>query len=562
MSDYVITPEVNKVKEFIEIANDFSNPLDLVREAISNSFDAFASRMEIRFSTVLERGEDVLLIELIDNGDGMDREGLQSFFDLGNSLRRNDPNTIGEKGHGTKVYFNSKHIEVITNRNGITLHAVMNDPFGQLHDGKIPEVNVNESRTENLKGTKITIKGYHNNRGDKFSHEILKDYVFWYTKFGSVETAFNKDTVKAHTKLYLKGLDKADAELIPFGHPFPNESVSVEKLLDEYSTQAPDYYCKRFKFSGTLKNYPHISYEAIFSVEGTKVKHSYNPMIRRQNYAPKGGYTIQERYGIWLCKDYIPVQRQNAWITYKGSEFTKFHAFFNCQKLRLTANRGSVENTPTEIMQDIQEEIVRIYNEITEGDDWQNITWLEEESRADITKSKEKKDFKWRTDRALNKTNVALLDGHVLVQPEQESGVFALLVQLNFLQPDLFPFQIIDYDTHAGYDVIVKGNDNIPIYQSALFYVELKHTLRNQFNHSFENLHSIICWDTSLKHGETAFDISKEERKLQINAPEKDGEYTQYLLDKSRSQHKIEVFVLKDYLREKLNLEFRPRSKK
>ena len=48
MSEYLITPEVNKVKEFIEIANDFSNPLDLVREAISNSFDAFANTLQKR----------------------------------------------------------------------------------------------------------------------------------------------------------------------------------------------------------------------------------------------------------------------------------------------------------------------------------------------------------------------------------------------------------------------------------------------------------------------------------------------------------------------------------
>ena len=186
MTNFVITPKVNQVKEFIEIANDFSNPLDLVREAISNSFDAFASRIEIRFSTTTERGEDILLIELIDNGEGMDKAGLQSFFDLGNSLRRDNPNTIGEKGHGTKVYFNSKYIEVITTRNGMTLRAVMNDPFGQLHDGIMPEVNANETQTGNPDGTKVIIKGYHNNRRDKFFHDILKDYVLWFTKFGSI----------------------------------------------------------------------------------------------------------------------------------------------------------------------------------------------------------------------------------------------------------------------------------------------------------------------------------------------------------------------------------------
>jgi hypothetical protein len=43
MSAFTIIPKVNGPQEFLEIANDFSNPLELVREAISNSFDARAS---------------------------------------------------------------------------------------------------------------------------------------------------------------------------------------------------------------------------------------------------------------------------------------------------------------------------------------------------------------------------------------------------------------------------------------------------------------------------------------------------------------------------------------
>lgn len=40
-----MTPEVNSVQEFIEIAQDYSNPLDLVREAISNAFDVKAKNI-------------------------------------------------------------------------------------------------------------------------------------------------------------------------------------------------------------------------------------------------------------------------------------------------------------------------------------------------------------------------------------------------------------------------------------------------------------------------------------------------------------------------------------
>ena len=59
-----IIPKVNETQEFIEIAFDFSNPLDLVREAISNSFDAGADKIKIGFETISDCGEKVLKIIL------------------------------------------------------------------------------------------------------------------------------------------------------------------------------------------------------------------------------------------------------------------------------------------------------------------------------------------------------------------------------------------------------------------------------------------------------------------------------------------------------------------
>ena len=100
-SEFIITPEVNSTQEFIEIAQDFSNPLDLVREAISNAFDAKAKNILLDFSVITESGEKILKIMITDDGKGMNKQGLQSFFDLGNSLNGLDNEAIGEKGHGT-----------------------------------------------------------------------------------------------------------------------------------------------------------------------------------------------------------------------------------------------------------------------------------------------------------------------------------------------------------------------------------------------------------------------------------------------------------------------------
>src|SRR5579862_7006226 len=161
MVAFTITPQVDQAQEFIEIANDFSNALDLVREAISNAFDAKARKIEIEFDVIKKYGESILQITITDDGTGMDRSGLQSFFDLGNSLRRGDYTAIGEKGHGTKVYFNSSEIRVQTTQGNRTCKATMSDPYRKLFDREIPTVTVEEEETPGVaSGTTIIILGY------------------------------------------------------------------------------------------------------------------------------------------------------------------------------------------------------------------------------------------------------------------------------------------------------------------------------------------------------------------------------------------------------------------
>jgi hypothetical protein len=134
--------------------------------------------------------------------------------------------------------------------------------------------------------------------------------------------------------------------------------------------------------------------------------------------------------------------------------------------------------------------------------------------------------------------------------------VYALLVTLQATEPGLFPFEIVDYDTHTGIDVVAKIRDNVAIEKAQLRYVELKHTLSANFNHSFRYLHSIVCWKSAILHDEDVEDISGTKRKMIVTPRSKQSDYTRYMLDDPREPHKVEVFVLADYLKEKLGLSF------
>ena len=80
---------------------------------------------------------------------------------------------------------------------------------------------------------------------------------------------------------------------------------------------------------------------------------------------------------------------------------------------------------------------------------------------------------------------------------------------------------------------------------------------------SNENLHSIVCWDINLnelRNNDEVLDIANQRRTLKIIPPENKGDYTRYYLDSLRSGRKIEIFVLKYYLKEKLKIDFIPRT--
>ena len=212
-------------------------------------------------------------------------------------------------------------------------------------------------------------------------------------------------------------------------------------------------------------------------------------------------------------------------------------------------------------MQDVQREIESIYSQITDSADWKDMDWLESEADAFRTTEKEKKDFEWRI-RKFNQSNTATFQDQVLVEPNHESGVYGLAIKLSTLKPDIFPFTILDYNTHTGIDVIVKSDHAIPIHQSKMYYVEFKYILTNEMNHSFENIHSIICWDTRVKSGDFVSDINKESRMMQIISSADESDHTKYFLDNPAKAQKIQVYVLKDYLKELYQIEFRPRADK
>jgi hypothetical protein len=560
-----LVPEVDNAREFLEIAGDFAKPLEAVREAISNSYDWNAKNIYITFSVETIEGQPTLILQFRDDGAGMSRNAISSvFWGLGKSEARGDIDKIGEKGHGTKIFLRSEKVIVRTAGPDGSYEAECERPFRDLASGKLhnPKWRSCPAPDDGKTFTEITLQGFNNNARAQFTQPIVKDYILWFSKAGSIETSF-KNRNPREINVHLKCLGKDSYEELKFGHPFPEEESDLEKLFKRYESDAADYFVKKYvQEDGNLKDQPEVHYQAIIYVEGDKAKRAYNPMIKKNIRARLPGYRVSDRYGIWLCKDFIPIQRVNEWISGFGSgsnAFVLLHGFINCQSLSLTANRGNFANTDQGILDGLKEVVTEIVTDIDKDIIKNNLftlmNWQEEARTLDL----EKADFKKRTELAVN-NNYDIIEDICVYEPRNEAELFGLFMQIYGKKPELFNFEPIDYSINRGIDLLAKRKTPGRVGESPYGYIELKYKLSGDFNHSFKNLRWIICWDFSpdCRNGSALTSkVEKGERKLIY--PE-NGEPDLYFLDDPRGHTKVQIIRMKNFLAEKLNLRFEKKA--
>jgi Histidine kinase-, DNA gyrase B-, and HSP90-like ATPase len=561
-----IHPRVSAEAEFFEIVHDFGNPLEILREAISNAVDWGATWVKITFAVQDFEGNPRLFIIIEDNGQGMPREVLeQDFWGLGYSRSREakkDEEKIGEKGHGTKIYLRSEKVIVRTQNNGEAFCSECNRPLSSLAQGKLHEPKIKQIQPFLEKtGTEITIIGYNDNERTQFVQRLVKDYLLWFTKIGSVEKVFGIEKHK-NFKVILKALDVPDYETIPFGHVFPEETPDINKLFEEKKgASAADWYVKRYKWQDRLVNHPEVTFDVVIYIEGDQAKRNYNPMIRDRRRSDTGRYRVTDRYGIWLCKDYIPISRVNDWISGFGTgsnSVVLLHGFVNCQALKLTANRGDIANTDAKILEEIKSVIAKYVNEIDLDLRSKDLYTLQDWHEQELTLQQEKAEFTRRL-KGLKGRETAKLDGRLIIEPKNESELFGLFMTVYALHPELFEFEPVDYNTKVGIDVIARNKSDNKITEGEHWYVELKYKLAaKRFNHAYQHLRWILCWDfdETVTIGTSEFSGVEDNDNRRLQAAKNPDGHSIYFLDSNLKATKIQIIRLKEFLKERLNVDF------
>jgi hypothetical protein len=582
-------PYIPLVKEghaFREISQDFSKPAEIFREAIANALDAYAKRIWLRVQVEKSRGRDKVCIYLSDDGIGMTDESIKAFLNLSDSHKPTDApagmekrRMTGYKGHGTKVYFNSEGVEVLSCvADGRPVRCEVDDPRGHLSEGSPPPAAITPISTEELmslrkqwgfeelgaeQGTTIRVVGYHDNAKKGLEHALLADYIRWFTRWGSWEPRLRARTKTASAEvqdfskcsLFLRGLAKASADVdekIAFGHVFPTEDCTDIRTLREKDASDPlKFYVRTWAFEGIpLITNPDKNIDFLFAIEGEGARRQYNDMLRRQGKARRpGDYLSEDRYGLWLGRDYVPIQRFNSWVA-ERSEYTRMHAFVNCDALSLTANRGSVENTPQELLEDIEATVRRHFeDEVERHPDFtkfhDELFAIERQRHA----SKEATDFKRRLKRLEGRERTAI-QGVEFLSPVTETDVIALVSGVQALIPDILPFVVRDYDSHFGFDGLATRNRELAITETTHLFVEFKVELKSEFNHTFSHLEAVLCWASKLRDGAEVKDLAGVTGTYKITADDATGKKTRFIMVPG-SLRNVEVICFEELLASK-----------
>lgn len=493
-------PLVKDVSIYKEIAQNIVNPLEILREAISNSHDAEAKIISI---LVYRNESGNFTIEIQDDGKGMKIDDIHRFFNLGDSNK----NTvgIGEKGLGTKVYFKSKKITLYTQtKDNESYKVVMDNPWKSLCDNILPEyiVERNEVKPGNV-GTSIMIEDYGIDNPEKyFNFETIKDYILWFTAAGSFKTYFANYTelhkyinnMQIAPRIFIEDRILNLKEEIAGVHQFSQPQESPKEDYGEPIYKRSVNYCRHFGpyHRATNIDGKYISFQIYGTISGVNCRKNIGKL--------RQGETLKSRFGIYLAKDFIPFTKKVNLIT--DPNFHHYHLLINSQAFELTADRNNISNADDAKVKWVFDEAKKIINE--------NIVPLANDGYFRIRKSEETEYIiKEKHRKILERLesfnsidNLCISELPIIKKPDNESQVALLFATImsNEKTKHLIKYinKIGHYSQQATTDMICLDYNNNKI------LVEVEYKLSNLFKHDhpYKTFDYVVCWAVDLEINE------------------------------------------------------------
>ena len=528
-------PAVSDFSIFREVASNISNPLEVIREAISNSDDANANKISICVDRNLN-GQ--LTISIEDNGDGMNVDGIHRFFNLGFSDK--STNKIGEKGVGTKIFYKSEAIHIETHdKQGNLYIADMSNPWDKLQKNIVPEYVIQELESDGKRGTKVVITSYKADSPENFFNlESIKDYIQWFTIGGSFRNIFaNRVNVKKQInnidivpQIIIEDRINEKSELISGIHQFeePNENIRLCNSTDILYTS--DDYARTFGpyIRETNIKGEYVSVQIYGTVSGVNAKRKICSLNTEQEY--------KSRFGLYLCKDFIPCVKMDELLD--TDDYYHYHIVANSQNFKLTSDRNNISNIDDikvkwvidQITQVINKEIKPIAN---------REYFMMKKKEEDLKKLNEKCSKTKRNIKQVVKSPRIGIEGLGMAKVpknELETALLFASILSNLEYKQYIPMIkcILSYSDKTSTDMVCLSNEG----GNTLVEIELK--LKNFLNHNhpIETVDYIVCWKVDLEENR----IYKMDNQSCIFVNSKEHKYLMF------DEKELEVIELKSVI--------------
>lgn len=580
-----ISREIDLKNLVRELAHNKVDALELIREALSNARDHDARRVWLR---TVKRPAPSLATDIfvINDGKGMTQEQLQAFWGVSASVKDEPARAIGYKGHGSKLFYSCRKLSVATRLNErqpwrlTELDEPLESSAQDIPSMELPTDHPLRAELEAVGldtkvGVAVLVEGCKFHDVDRFTRRrTVESYCDWFTIVGDIRSGVFKKREEFHAfveqpddlsklrvseralhvlDVYLRingetlyepigrGKAKPAADhLEPWradsDHWFksgrPGMAAFGHRFADHFESEAGG--AKRVRDDRTALCLVAVdqfaddaSYGLVMRVEGQRRQLDSYPEGSRQ---PRGGeFDFTERFGLWLCRDFVPVVQRNDLLaraleraTEKARKRLRFdlsktrcwQIFINHQDFLLTANRNDITNASQHEEPIVELVGTRIADALSE-DSFRE--WIENLQRA-VAATKRSKELSAIQTRLSEVTSWFKKPAKDDVDPAEAKGLEVLDVDASLRLPpptneqELFhlytlmsgrfrmPLRVIDYDTRFGIDAIAQVQD-AALFPSPIAYarVEFKQTVRANvaIGHFFDAIDAIVCWTVS-----------------------------------------------------------------
>lgn len=388
-----------------ELSVNRNDPCEVVRELVSNAYDATAN--EIRLAVVTTRKGFCFF----DNGIGLSRteavNGItpyEAFFSIGKSTKTKGDGGVGYKCQGSKLCFAASRVLVLTKSSADKnwFFKVVENPRSTLSptfditpeetatpDKVLADFYVGVDATGKValetfdadmfnsheSGTLIAVieldaEGFSKYFviGAHVEKSYLYNYVRHYTRHGNTtqvtkEQGFSPSDIKQVTQKGRKGADfkiwaNGEYVKVPYGFPYlPGETdkdvkdpLEVARLRDgRFSARS----AKRISFGDQ-------SYSFILAVDGNRRAHDGYEYLDRKG-ATKSGVRLSDQRGLWVSANGIKISRfseilsrtelENYSVLSDAEGSSHYHIIIDGD-FELVTNRNAVSRSATSALDD------------------------------------------------------------------------------------------------------------------------------------------------------------------------------------------------------------------